>query len=99
MAVFVVDASVSLAWCFADEATVWTVGLLMRLRQVDRGTVPAHWPMEVLNGLLMAVRRSRIEPGDTLMLWGILTDLPIEAEAALKVDRAKAVLRSARNTD
>jgi len=48
--------------------------------------------MEVLNGLLMAVRRSRIEPGDTLMLWGRLTDLPIEAEAALKVDRAKAVL-------
>jgi hypothetical protein len=28
MAVFVVDASVTLAWCFADEATTWTEELL-----------------------------------------------------------------------
>jgi hypothetical protein len=44
MAVFVVDASVALAWCFEDEATNWTEEFLERLRQGDRIIVPAHWP-------------------------------------------------------
>jgi predicted nucleic acid-binding protein len=36
MAVFVVDASVALAWCFKDEATNWTEEVLERLRLGDR---------------------------------------------------------------
>jgi hypothetical protein len=43
MVVFVVDASVALAWCFEDEATNWTEEFLERLRQGDRIIVPAHW--------------------------------------------------------
>ena len=31
MAVFVVDASTTLAWCFEAETTPWTEGLLERL--------------------------------------------------------------------
>jgi predicted nucleic acid-binding protein len=58
MAIFVVDASAALAWCFEDEASTWTEGLLERLRQGDRSLVPAHWPTEVLNGLLVASRRA-----------------------------------------
>ncbi len=33
MAIFVVDASVALAWCFEDEASTIADGLLERLRQ------------------------------------------------------------------
>ena len=42
MAIFVVDASAALAWCFEDEADSWTDGLLERLRKGDRIVVPAH---------------------------------------------------------
>jgi hypothetical protein len=41
---FVVDASVKLAWCFEDEVTAWTDGLLDRLRNGGKVVVRAHWP-------------------------------------------------------
>jgi predicted nucleic acid-binding protein len=92
MAVFVVDASVALAWCFAGEATTWTEGLLERLRQGDRIIVPAHWPAEVANALLMGVRRRRIKSGQPQLLWEELARLPIEKEPALTTAQAKEVL-------
>lgn len=71
MAIFVVDASVALAWCFEDEVSSFADGLLERLRQGDQIVVPAHWPVEILNGLLVASRRKRIKanqaPGATLL--------------------------------
>ena len=63
MAVFVIDASATLPWCLKDEETAWTIGLLRRLNTGDRIMVPAHWPTEVSNGLLMATRRKRIPEG------------------------------------
>jgi hypothetical protein len=42
METFVVDASVTLPWCFEDEATAWTDRLLDRLRSGDEIVVPAH---------------------------------------------------------
>ncbi len=45
---FVLDASVALSWCFADESTPLSVGLLRRLAGEEEAVVPAHWPVEVL---------------------------------------------------
>ena len=42
MAAFVIDASATLPWCFADEATEGTNALLTRLRTGDEAIVPAH---------------------------------------------------------
>jgi predicted nucleic acid-binding protein len=92
MAVFVVDASASLAWCFEDEATGWTVGLLQRLRNGDRIVVPAHWATEISNGLLMGLRRKRVKPGRPEMFWDELARLPIDPEPALTPVEAKTVL-------
>jgi len=92
MATFVVDASVTLAWCFADEAIAWTDGLLDRLRAGDNIAVPAHWPTEVSNGLLMAVRRQRIQPDQPNLFWDELAVLPIDVESALSPYQAKVVL-------
>jgi predicted nucleic acid-binding protein len=92
MAVFVVDASAALAWCFEDEASSWTDGLLERLRQGDRIVVPAHWPTEILNGLLVASRKKRIKTGQSALFWDELARLPIETEPALTAIQAKAVL-------
>jgi len=92
MAVFVADASATLAWCFEDEANSWTDGLLDRLQHGDRIVVPAHWPTEILNGLLVASRRKRIKPGQPTLFWDELARLPIETEQPLTVMQAKAVL-------
>jgi len=92
MAVFVVDASAALAWCFEDEASNWTDGLLERLGQGDRIVVPAHWPTEILNGLLVALRRKRIRAGQPELFWDELARLPIETEPALTAPQAKIVL-------
>jgi len=92
MAIFVVDASAALAWCFEDEANSWTDGLLERLRGGDRIVVPAHWPTEILNGLLVASRRKRIGADQPALFWDELARLPIETEPALDASQAKRVL-------
>src|SRR4029077_12828542 len=92
MAVFVVDASAALAWCFEDEASSWTDELLERLRQGDRIVVPAQWPAEILNGLLVASRRKRIKTGQPALFWDEMARLPIETEPPLTALQGKAVL-------
>jgi predicted nucleic acid-binding protein len=90
METFVVDAPVTLPWCFEDEATAWTDSLLDRLRRPK--LVPAHWPTEISNGLLMALRRKRIPPGHPELFWDELALLPIEVEPPLSPSQAKTVL-------
>jgi predicted nucleic acid-binding protein len=93
METFVVDASATLPWCFEDEATQWSEGLLDRLREGDRIAAPAHWPTEVTNGLLMGLRRQRIQPGRPELFWDALSVLPIDIETPLTPDQAKVVLK------
>lgn len=89
---FVVDASATLPWCFKDESTAWTESLLRSLRLGDRLHVPAHWPAEVSNGLLVALRRKRIEPGRPEHFWDELSVLPMKVEPPLFPEQAKLVL-------
>ena len=77
---FVADASATLPWCFADEATSATEALLDRLRGGEVAVVPAHWPTEVMNGLLMALRRNRIDPEKVTRFAHALAALPIRIE-------------------
>lgn len=58
---FVVDASLTLSWCFADEATPYSRSVLVSL-QTTFAVVPALWPFEVANALVFAERRQRITP-------------------------------------
>ena len=60
MAVFIPGASVSLAWCFADEATPYTEALLNRLANGEEVAVPLHWLLEILNGVIRAKRKGRV---------------------------------------
>ncbi len=84
MVAFVIDASATLPWCFADEATEATNALLTRLRTGDEGIVPAHWPVEVANALLIAVRRTRIPPEDVHQFLEDLEVLPIRVDTTTK---------------
>jgi len=84
MAAFILDASATLPWCFADEATAATNAMLARLRTSDEAIVPAHWPAEVANVLLIAVRRQRISSDDALAFLEDLEGLPIRLDPSSK---------------
>ncbi len=73
---FVLDNSVALAWCFEDEQTPAVMALLDRVAATG-ATAPLLWPLEALNGLLMAERRRRIGPEKRQELAGLLRSLPI----------------------
>lgn len=76
---FVVDSSVALSWCFEDERTPATKALLERAG--ERGAfAPQHWPLEVLNGLMMAERRKRIGAPKRRELASFLGELPIDLD-------------------
>ena len=77
---FLPDASVTLAWCFEDEASAWTDRLLVRLKSGDQATVPAHWPVEVANALLVAIRRGRITREKGTRFLEDLRALPIQVD-------------------
>ncbi len=65
MSSIVVDASVTLAWCFADEQTPMALKVLERLKAGDQALVPSFWSLEVLNSLLVGEKRGRISPDQT----------------------------------
>ena len=76
---FVLDASVTLAWCFDDESTPAAWALLDRLRTTP-GHVPALWELEIGNILLGAERRRRITQARAAMFLGILGELDIRVD-------------------
>ncbi len=90
---FVVDASVTLAWCFEDEATPETEGVLDLLAE-DSAVVPALWELEVANVLLLAERRGRLTEAQSARIMTLLQQLPIHIDA-VSVDMA-AVLATGR---
>jgi predicted nucleic acid-binding protein len=81
----VVDASVTLSWCFPDEQTLASISVLDRLKAGDRALVPAFWAMEVLNTLLVGERRGRITASQTRAFLDTLRILnPIHDYARLE---------------
>jgi predicted nucleic acid-binding protein len=78
---FVLDDTITMAWCFMDEATEFTENLLSRLSDLaDRALVPALWLYEVVNVVELAVRKGRITKEKVDTFLEILADLPIEIE-------------------
>lgn len=65
MSGIVLDASVTLSWCFPDEQTLTSLKVLDRLKTGDLALVPAFWSVEVLNSLLVGERRGRISAEQT----------------------------------
>jgi predicted nucleic acid-binding protein len=86
---FVIDNSVVMAWCFEDKASYYADAALDYLRNV-KAVVPAIWPLEVINVLLVAERKQRINQKDSMHFIHLLSLLPIEVHesynAALMMD-------------
>lgn len=93
----VVDASVTLAWCLADEADEYAERILDRVAS-ESAIAPAHWPIEVANGLRTAERRGRIAADDLFRVSKLLNDLGVEI-VPVELSTALGTLETARTHD
>jgi predicted nucleic acid-binding protein len=75
----VLDASATLAWVFADEDHDRAWPIIESLRQFT-AFAPAHYPLEVANGLLMALRRGRLTPDQAATAAVALAMMPIQVD-------------------
>jgi predicted nucleic acid-binding protein len=73
---FVVDNSIVMTWCFKDETDPYADAVLNSLTDVE-AIVPAIWPLEVVNVLLVAERRQRLHEADSVRFISLLSQLPI----------------------
>jgi len=76
MADFVVDNSVVMAWCFLDEESIYADTVLRSL-ETNIAIVPAVWPLEISNVLVVAERRQRLSKSDSINFLTLINDLPI----------------------
>jgi len=76
---FVLDASVTLAWHFEDEASAEVRSVAHRAF-ADGVAVPQHWLLEVLSGLLRGERRNRASSAGTDEFVASLQDLSTEID-------------------
>jgi hypothetical protein len=73
---FVLDCSLTMAWCFDDEATPYTDGVRDSLAN-KRAVVPSIWPLETANATIMGERRKRLDEARNGRFFALLEALPI----------------------
>lgn len=73
---FVLDCSVTMSWCFADESDHYSDAVLDLLLGTE-ALVPSIWPLEVVNVLVVAERRKRINKAQAMRLVELLQSLPV----------------------
>ena len=60
MSRFILDNTITMAWCITEEATDLTEALLGRLSNLtDSAVVPALWLYEVVNVTALATRKGQ----------------------------------------
>jgi predicted nucleic acid-binding protein len=94
---FVLDASVTVAWCFDDQSTPAAWALLDRLRAAP-AYVPVLWAREIGNSLVGAERRRRITQARAVEFLGILGDLDIHVDPDLPGRAFRDILPIARES-
>ncbi len=92
---FVMDNSVSMSWCFQDEANEYSDAVLERLVEAS-ALVPSVWPLEAVNVLLVAERKQRITESDSIRFLTLLSQLPISVEYDRHEEIMKDILTLAR---
>lgn len=88
---FILDASIALAWCFADEATEETTVLLERLNQ-ESAFVPELWTLEMGNILISAERRKRISYAKITEFLTLLQHLNIKVDNETSIRGFREIL-------
>jgi len=76
---FVLDCSVSAAWCLQEAGSAAAEKILELMSGADV-LVPSLWLVEMANVLAVAQRRGRISPADAVRAENLLRVLPIRID-------------------
>ena len=79
---FVLDASVTLAWCFPEEGTTRTEAILDSLANGAEAITTAIWPFAVANALLVGERRKRVSMAQVSSVLPRIDALPLSVDPA-----------------
>lgn len=80
---FALDCSLTMAWCFEDEATPYSESVLEALAKSE-AIVPPVWCLEVANVLLVGERKKRLTPAQSTRFVELLQGLPIALDADVR---------------
>ncbi len=80
---FALDCSLTMAWCFEDEATPYSESVLDALAEGE-AVVPPIWSLEVANVLIVGERKKRLVPAQSLRFVELLQNLPITLDADVR---------------
>ncbi len=92
----VLDASVAVAWCFPEESTPFTEGVLDLLASGVEALTTAIWPFEVANALLIGERRKRLSVAQVTTMLQRISALPITVDASRPATAFGQILSVAR---
>jgi predicted nucleic acid-binding protein len=77
---FVADASVAIGWVHPAQATTQTVAMLDAIGDGATLEVPALWPLEVANALIVLVRRRKLTDDERQAGLGWLRGLRVRVD-------------------
>ncbi len=92
---FVVDNSVVMSWCFEDEGNSYAEAVLESL-ETGEAFVPAIWPLEMGNVLLVAERKKRLSEASVIRFLTLVNSLPITVEQETPERMLKEIISLAR---
>jgi predicted nucleic acid-binding protein len=93
---FVLDGSLTMAWCFEDEASPESDEILDWLTAGARAYVPSLWHLEIANVLCVCERRKRIKEADSVRFLAVLQALNITTDHQAEQHAGQATLGLAR---
>ncbi len=68
-----------MSWCFTDEASVHTWGLLERL-ETETASVSSSWSLEMSNILILAERRKCISYAHVILSLELISSLSVQVD-------------------
>jgi predicted nucleic acid-binding protein len=77
---FIADASIAVAWIHPAQATTETDAMLAAIEAGATVEVPALWPLEVANALIVLVRRNKLREQDRQSALNWLRALPVKID-------------------
>jgi len=95
---FVLDCSVTMAWCFEDESNDYTDTILENLQNAT-AIVPTIWSLEVANVLLLSKKNKRITEVQSASFIDALSALPIIVDQSTTTRAMHSIFALARQSD
>jgi predicted nucleic acid-binding protein len=77
---FILDASIAISWVHPAQATAQTQAMLDAVAEGATLIVPAVWPLEVANALLVLVRRRKLVESDRQIALGWMRGLRVQVD-------------------